>query len=171
MEEQEHNVYAAPKSAPLAAEPENVELAERGTRFAAAMIDGLISMAIMFPAMYLTGTWGRIASLSVSVTELVLLAIAGLVLFLLLHGKLLKDHGQTIGKRLVGIRIVSADSGEIIPLQKVMLARVLPVQIVANLPPPFSYLTLVDALMIFRKDRRCLHDMLAGTKVVVVKKS
>ena len=170
MSDQEHNVYATPQAAPLVA-PEEAELAGRGLRFAAVMVDGLISAAIMAPVMYLTGFWGRAMSLSVSVVETLLWGVAGLVLFFLLHGKLLKQHGQTIGKRLVGIRIVSAESDELVPLQKLMVARVLPVHVVANLPPPFSYLMLVDALMIFRKDRRCLHDLVAGTKVVLAKKS
>ena len=28
------------------------------------------------------------------------------------------------------------------------------------------FYTLVDILLIFREDRRCIHDMIAGTKVV-----
>lgn len=169
MNDQEQNIYAPPQSAPLESMEEG-QLAGRGLRFAAVMIDGLISTAIMAPFMYLTGFWGRAMSMSVSVMEMLLWAVAGLVLFMLLHGKLLKQYGQTIGKRMVGIRIVSAESGEIIPLQKVMIARVLPVHIVANLPPPFNYLMMIDALMIFRQDRRCLHDILAGTRVVLAKK-
>jgi uncharacterized RDD family membrane protein YckC len=29
-------------------------------------------------------------------------------------------------------------------------------------------LTSIDALFIFRRDRRCLHDLVAGTKVIAV---
>jgi uncharacterized RDD family membrane protein YckC len=170
MQEQEPNYYAAPKAAPLP-ETEAFELAGRGARFAAVMIDGIISSAILFPAMYLAGTWGRLTTLQISMLETMLWAVGGLVLYVLLHGRLLRLHGQTLGKRMVGIQAVSVVNGDVIPLQKMVVTRILPVHVLANLPPPLNYLTLIDALMIFRKDRRCLHDMLAGTRVVVTRKA
>ena len=32
-----------------------------------------------------------------------------------------------------------------------------------------SFLGLLDVLFIFRQDRRCLHDMVAGTEVISLK--
>jgi uncharacterized RDD family membrane protein YckC len=170
MQEPQHNHYAAPRSSPLP-EQADIDLAGRGARFAAVMIDGVINATIMFPAMYLTGMWGRLMSATISPVELIAWAVAGFVLYLALHGRLLKQHGQTIGKRWLGIQTVAVDTGEVISMQKMVLARILPVNVVANLPPPLNYLGLIDALMIFRRDRRCLHDMLAGTRVVMVRKA
>jgi uncharacterized RDD family membrane protein YckC len=38
---------------------------------------------------------------------------------------------------------------------------------------PYVYVVvgLIDSALIFRRDRRCLHDLIAGTKVVAVARS
>ena len=38
-------------------------------------------------------------------------------------------------------------------------------------PRAGSFLGLADILFIFRRDRRCLHDLLAGTKVIETSRS
>jgi uncharacterized RDD family membrane protein YckC len=35
-----------------------------------------------------------------------------------------------------------------------------------SLIPAGGFIVLIDALLIFKKDRRCLHDIVAGTRVV-----
>jgi uncharacterized RDD family membrane protein YckC len=42
---------------------------------------------------------------------------------------------------------------------------------VALIPVIGGFLPLVDVLFIFRHDRRCIHDLLAGTNVVKVRKA
>jgi uncharacterized RDD family membrane protein YckC len=44
--------------------------------------------------------------------------------------------------------------------------RYLPVQLITNVPLAGPVLNLVNVLMIFRGDRRCGHDLIAGTRVV-----
>lgn len=79
--------------------------------------------------------------------------------------------GQTIGKRIAGLRIVRKETEENGGFVVNVLRRgVLPAL-------PYIALTMVhpilggiyiwtDILFIFRADRRCVHDLIAGTLVV-----
>jgi len=44
--------------------------------------------------------------------------------------------------------------------------RYIPIWIVGLIPGVGIALTILDALFIFRDDRRCIHDLIAGTKVI-----
>ena len=93
--------------------------------------------------------------------------VFGLAFFLLVHGYFLKENGQTVGKKVVGIRI--ADLYNDVPsLQTLILMRYLPIWIVTMIPLIGGMVSLVDVLFIFKDDRRCIHDIIAGTRVVVV---
>jgi hypothetical protein len=46
-----------------------------------------------------------------------------------------------------------------------LLKRYLPVQVVGSIPVLGMFASLVDVLFIFRDDRRCVHDLIAGTQV------
>lgn len=92
-------------------------------------------------------------------------AANAILVYLALHGYLLHKYGQTIGKAEFGMRI-EMRSGEKAALQHIMLWRYLPLILLAFVPVIGNWLTgLLDPLLIFRKDRRCLHDHIAGTEV------
>jgi uncharacterized RDD family membrane protein YckC len=78
----------------------------------------------------------------------------------------LATRGQSIGKLVVGARIVDYNSGQILPLLKLIGLRLLPVTIVALIPVVRSFAGLADVLFIFGSKQRCVHDLIAGTKVV-----
>ena len=143
-----------------------ITLADRGQRFAAAILDALLGLAIGVPLMLVLGTFDYIRR---GVTPPWSLLVAGAVLgflgFLLVHGYFLKTNGQTVGKKVLGIRIADLD-GKLPPLAKIIGLRYLPIQVVAVVPILGSIYPLVDVLFIFREDRRCIHDLIAGTKVV-----
>jgi hypothetical protein len=61
--------------------------------------------------------------------------------------------------------IVNARTGSILPVGEILLKRYLPIWIVAMIPLG-GLLILVDVLMIFRQNHRCLHDDIADTVVV-----
>jgi uncharacterized RDD family membrane protein YckC len=69
-------------------------------------------------------------------------------------------------KRIVGTRIASAETNELIPLIPLIVKRVIAIQVLSMIPYFGSFVNLVDALLIFRENRRCLHDDFAGTKVI-----
>ena len=79
---------------------------------------------------------------------------------------LLSAQGQTIGKRCMGLRIVRVkdlSNGGFIT--NVLLRG--GVSALINIVPVVGTLySLADPLFIFREDRRCLHDHIAGTCVI-----
>ena len=95
--------------------------------------------------------------------------VATHVIFLLLHGVLLHRYGQTIGKRLLKIAIVDADTYEKVPLPRLFVLR----YVIWDIPALFIGLVnwiirIVDLAFGLREDRRTLHDMTANTIVIKV---
>lgn len=159
------NPYQAP-SADLNEVPlqTGTELATRGERFAAAIIDTILQLIILLPLMFLAGTFNVPDSGIVSALEQAKWAALGLVVYVLLNGYFLHTDGQTIGKKAMSVGIVDMH-GDIPPLHRILLLRQLPVVVASMIG---NVLPIVDALFIFRSDRRCLHDLIAGTKVIRV---
>ena len=91
--------------------------------------------------------------------------IISIVLFLLIQGYLLATTGQTIGKKLIGLRIVRSN-GERPDVGHVIGLRYMLIWVIAAVPVVGWIFALVDALMIFRDSRKCLHDNIADTIVV-----
>ena len=75
---------------------------------------------------------------------------------------LLTKEGQTVGKKPLGIRIVKMDTGQNGGFVPNVLLRL----IVNGLTGVIPFYGLVDILVIFRGDCRCIHDLIAGTQVV-----
>jgi uncharacterized RDD family membrane protein YckC len=165
------NPYAAPQAeiGAILDAPET-PLADRGTRFVAAFLDGLISLAYSLPLMYFMGFFDNAKAMqNASFTTLLGVSALSFVCFVLVHGYTLKQSGQTLGKKMTGIRIADLDDG-VPDLGRVIGLRYLPITAVGLIPIAGSFLPLIDVLFIFRSDRRCIHDLIAGTKVVKVTK-
>lgn len=141
--------------------------ASRSRRLCAALIDSLIVVAVFYPVFYLAGGWERaLRHEPPSLEEQMLYFAIGVLVPLATNAYLLARHGQSVGKRLLRIRIVDARTGEIVPLFRSFgLRHFVPIAI-GHVPVAGSWFLLADTLFIFRQDRRCLHDRLAGTKVV-----
>jgi len=144
-------------------------LASREQRWLAAMIDALLAALVIAPLQYRFGLFAKyLAKQDFTVREVALWAVIGMVVWFAQHGYLLATRAQTIGKRVVGIRIEDIAGGQT-PLWKLVFLRYLPVTCIANVPGVGGAVLLADILCIFRKDKRCLHDHLAGTHVVRVR--
>jgi len=166
------NPYAAP-SARVAdlVDGDAPKLAERGTRLGAKFLDGLVFGIVYIPiiigaSMMAPGPNG--ASKGGNPAIVVMMGVASLVVlglviynFILLH-----RNGQTIGKKLLGIRIVRSD-GARVGLLRVVFIRALPVTLLGMIPLIGPLFSLLDPLLIFRDNRRCLHDQIADTVVVI----
>ncbi len=165
---EEKNVYAAPQSnlEGSGTSDNEYELASRWQRLGASIIDSIIATAITLPLMYYTGTWQKLVQGEYPVFEIAMFGLFGFLVFFALHGYLLANYGQTIGKRVVGIKIVSKDSIAILSLPKVFFLRYLPVSLAGYVPTIGQFLGLINVLFIFRADKRCVHDLIAGTIVV-----
>lgn len=94
-----------------------------------------------------------------------LLMMFPFIAFFALHGFLLSRYGQTLGKRILGIAIVTMDN-RVPPFFQLIAQRYLTQWLAGMVPLIGLFLRLVDILAIFRPDRRCIHDHLAKTKVI-----
>lgn len=164
------NPFRAP-SASVADIPENggLELAGRGHRFGAAMIDGLIAMLLGLPIAYAVGIIGMANFMKGQSGHSFMMSlemgVLGFVIFILTQGYFLQKNGQTIGKKIVGIRIVDLDEKN--PGIGTLLGRrYAPIFIAQIVPTIGPFLGMIDPMFIFRRDRRCIHDLIASTKVV-----
>ncbi len=171
------NPYQAPEAplptAPLALDGADV-LAGRGERLGASLIDGVISLATFLPLAALTGYFGKVMDAARGGEAMPILAMAGyvalaFVMFVVVQCYPLAKTGQTWGKKLLSIRIVDLH-GEQPPLWRLIVLRYLPTQLMSLVPIVGNFYVLVDAVFIFRQDKRCLHDLIAGTQVVNVRR-
>jgi uncharacterized RDD family membrane protein YckC len=164
------DIRFSPPSAPVAdvgTVSTGAVLASRWRRLGVCLFDGLL-IALVF------GLFGFASSVNpftlaakVQTQYRVMSALGGFAIFLLLQGYLLVTSGQTIGKRLFGMRIVRPDGG------KVSAFRILGLRYgvgwLFNFVPMLAGLYgLVDCVLIFRESRRCLHDEIADTIVIRV---
>ena len=174
----EPNAYAAPRGAqnPYAApeahvedvsEASEIDLAGRGARLVAAIIDGLAYMVPVFIALAavpgLLDTTGGSGSEAAGVVAV--FVVLWLVVLFAINVVLLHKYGQTTGKKLMSIKIIQVDGsrarlGRTLGLRYIVNALPSAVPLIGNIYP------LVDTLLIFRQDRRCIHDFIAGTIVV-----
>jgi len=78
---------------------------------------------------------------------------------------LISRTGQSLGKKWTGIRIELVDGNRIGFASGVVLRNWVP-KLMGVLPYLGFLFQLADILFIFRQDRRCIHDHIAGTRVV-----
>ncbi len=166
------NPYAAPDTAGFAIDNAGgPALATRGQRFAGAFIDGLLMLPLIGVVLWLTAT-STVAAPGGAPPEVpflmtLMIVPISIAWFLILHGYLLATKGQTIGKMAMGTQIVDAQTGALVPLVPLFFKRNISIQLLTLIPLVGNFIALIDALMIFRGSRKCLHDDIAGTKVIV----
>ena len=158
------NPYAPPKT-DISVE-HRIALASRGTRLAAAILDTILMFALFAPVMFATGYMQRSMAGESGLGEDFMYGLASIAVLLILHGYTLANYGQTLGKRLLKIRIVSVENDQILPFGRLIGLRYLPLYVLTAIPGLGTFIALIDVLFIFREDRRCVHDLVAGTKVV-----
>jgi len=139
----------------------SVALAERSTRLGAAMLDGLIFAALVYLPLLIgagvadrsSGKPGEAAGLG--------LAILGFLVWTGITLRYMSQNGQSIGKKIVGIKVVRRD-GSTASLARLVLLR----NFVNGLLSIIPFYGLADTLAIFGETRQCLHDRLADTMVI-----
>ncbi len=135
-------------------------LAKRSTRLFAAIIDLLIGIGTCIPGLifykYINESFG--------------FGVIGLSYLALLISQLyfMVKLGQSLGKRAVGIKIVRIADETIPGFAKIYLLRNFVPSLIGAIPYVGGVFVLVDYLFIFRDDKRCLHDLIAQTKVINV---
>jgi uncharacterized RDD family membrane protein YckC len=171
------NNYAPPRSRveDPAAAPIEFELATRGSRLGAKILDGLImggpflvilvlglARVGMTRGQTVFGIWSQVlahAGPGLYIGGAIELALFGVTVALVYR------NAQTLGKKLCGIKIARLD-GSRATLARIFFLRYLPGAIL-NLVPVIKYCYgLANPLFIFGEARRCIHDYIAGTIVI-----
>ena len=157
--------YAPPQAhvEDVAAPEGGLVLASRMQRFWASMVDLGIAIGAFWAASLLT-PWNPWEDRGLWTPDLVT-PVAGFALFAAIHGWLLARHGQTVGKALLGVRIVRSN-GERASLAQLLFVRYGVGYVMTIVMPVGQVYGMVDVLLIFRASRRCLHDLIADTIVV-----
>ena len=160
------NPYQPPAS--LGATPPG-ELAGAGTRLLAVIIESLVLLPVTIPIAYFMGNLDGITTgQQPPLINTVAMTTISFGIFIGVNWVFLQN-GQTIGKKAMGIRIVDLN-GSVLPVRRLLVTRYLPWWAASVVPFVGGLFASIDALFIFRKDRRCIHDHIAGTKVVKVQK-
>ena len=150
-------------------------LAHPGMRLLAALVDGFIESLCWLPTSQavMRSFAGLVSSGQLNPQDIVEVItgsigksipyLAGLVL---LQATLLTVRGQTVGKILTQLRVVRAKDGSPAGFLHGFLLRGFIPRCLRHVPFIGVLFWLVDNCFIFRDDHRCLHDLMAGTKVV-----
>lgn len=143
--------------------------ADRGTRLAAAIIDGLIFGALVYLPLGMGVVMGAAAGTATDSDEAVgagviigvLGACIGFIIWMSLTILFMRRNSQSIAKKILNIKVVRADGSPVSLSRLIWLRNV--VNWLISVVPLYG---LVDVLFIFGESRQCLHDKLADTIVV-----
>ena len=83
--------------------------------------------------------------------------------YLAINAWCITHHGQSLGKALCGVKVVDMNGNPPGLLRGFVLRA--GCQVLFGVIP---LVPLVNILCVFRKDRRCLHDHIAGTNVISI---
>jgi len=153
--------------------PDEYELAGRGLRLLGAILDSLPAAIYVAALIYYVLSALEYRFVRESMEEVLLgLALGGLLLlaFQIFQWYLVAATGQSLAKRWLGMQIVRLDGTPPGFLHGVVLRSWILLAI-AYIPYLGQLVALVDALMILGEERRCLHDHIAGTRVIVVSRA
>ncbi len=169
---QSENPYEPPAVEEVAAsllQSTSLELASLSQRFLGAFIDGLIFTAFNFLCGYALYLAGFIRSFddydNLGILGATLLSFVSFAFHISINWKFLSTSGQTIGKKMAKTRIVTLD-GRLPLMVDLVFKREAFFTFIVEIPVVGLYLSLIDILFIFGRQRRCIHDLIAGTRVI-----
>lgn len=182
----EDNPYAPPQAShELAADIQQHRpyfLASRWTRLAAAILDFFFLALLIFSINFIIEVLGVSITGSASIdaentifnTPNALLnqfldTAVSSTAYLIINGYLLVKFGQSLGKMICKIQIVSAHTQNRLSSGNVIGIRYVIPQLLNIIPGIGALFALIDILFIFGQSKRCLHDHMAGS--IVIQKS
>lgn len=139
--------------------PAALEVHVTGRRVLATIVDGIVLSVVFWVMSMLFGSTsasGEQVGASLNGLAALVFFIVSVAYFIVLEGYL----GQTLGKMLVGIKVVREDTGEVPGIGAATIRTLM--RIIDGL---FVYLVAFIAVLASRKNQR-LGDMLANTLVV-----
>lgn len=138
------------------------DLAGRGERLGAAMIDGIGTVLLVLALAGIGGAMDSATGNHETFSNVFMLL--GYVIVIGVQGYFLTTQGQSIGKKALGLRILKEDTGANGGFVTNVLMRTILPAIIGQLT--CGLFSLIDVLFIFSDDQKCLHDKMAGTIVV-----
>lgn len=164
------NPYAPPRAVvqDVAVPAGQIVPADRGTRLGASLLDGLIFSAMVYvPFLIVALVVGGVRpaqgedEVNAVLGASILVALAGFAVWCWLTIGYVKRNGQSIAKKLLGIKVVRADGSVASVARIIWLRNVLNWFI--SIVPLYG---ILDSLFIFGEARQCLHDKIADTIVI-----
>ena len=169
--------------------PQALVTATRMSRFLAFLVDcspglviGVIAgvmVAVMMPGLFSGNFDPRTSGMAMFGVFFFVVGI-GAIAWTIWQIVLLYKYGQTIGKKVMGIRVVRMD-GSRVSFARFFFLRGLAMAVIVWIISAIglaihirwmgNIVTLVDYLMIFGAAHRCLHDYIADTQVVTAESS
>lgn len=180
----EENPYTPPvnqvEDPPIqSAVPSSHNYASLGARFSGKLIDVLIMIplglvigigyALVSPpkviAVEKTSDLFSMGATGYGYGETLLLAVLGIAAYIGIQWTFWASTGQSIGKKVMKTQVVNLDGSQA-SAKTIALKRYAIMSLIANVPVAGSLVSLIGVLLIFRRDRNCLHDDIAKTRVV-----
>jgi uncharacterized RDD family membrane protein YckC len=159
------NPYAPPRAnvSDIADNTEAQELAGRGIRLGAHLLDSLIASVFVLLPLMLGGFNLVDPEKTTSFSPLAgFIAFAGLIAWTWITILYVARNGQTIAKKWLGIKVVRSDGS------KASLGRIFWLRNFVNgLLGMIPFYAFIDGLVIFGESRQCIHDKIADTIVVM----
>jgi len=139
-------------------------LASRMKRLFARLLDGVFGLvSALVPGFVLT----FLSDGNFNPESFLLGAVVGIICFVIYQWYLLATTAQTIGKKYLKIKIVNKNGEQAGFFVNVLLREWL-MGLIGIIPAIGGIIQIVNILFIFRDDRKCIHDLIAGTVVVSV---
>jgi len=159
-----------------------LRLASVGKRFLGWLIDTLVPLLFVVPAMIpmiiafvnlankSAAAGGEPvemdpASASMLFAGMAIIILGGLALFIL-QIVLLVTRSQTVGKYFVKTQVVDFETGAPAGFLSCGVLRVFVNGLIAGLPCIGVIYFIADSFYVLREDRRCIHDLIANTTVI-----
>jgi uncharacterized RDD family membrane protein YckC len=161
------NPYAPPRGEVRDVADYGGEPADRLVRLAAAILDGIIFGCMVYlPAVVVLAGAGAFEDPPTETNDMLVafggfLALVGGIAWIWLTILFVARNGQTIAKKMLGIKVVRPD-GSPASLGRIFWLR----NVVNGLLGIVPLYGLIDILFIFGAQQQCLHDKIADTIVV-----
>jgi uncharacterized RDD family membrane protein YckC len=165
-----------PAAPGVSATTPDANLASLGARFLGALVDGVLKGLCWMPAGSVM--WERFREeitagrqptpmdMMAAMNEALMKAVPFLLALAVVQGVLLTLRGQSIGKIAARTRIVRYTDGGKAGFVRAFLVRGGVTYFLEQIPILGGLFWIVNVCFIFGEERRCVHDFIAGTKVV-----
>lgn len=143
-----------------------IQLADRGTRLGAALLDGLLFGVMVYLPFVLSFAFGLSPSRGGQISSTATwvgfaFGAVGFIVWMFFTVKFLGENGQSIGKKACKIKLLRTDGSEV-SISRVIIGR----NVINGILGIIPLYGIIDVLFIFGNARRCVHDYIADTIVI-----